>query len=153
MAGARRIDEIIQQNADRLAVALENHMRTSFMPDARKELRPFTSAEAAEVLGMDPARLRKLHFDGKIPEVEMDGRGRRLYSGANIVEMRRVLDAQSRKHGQFLPGRARATGFRLLLLPTTKVALPRPPQPSILHNVLHFAAIGSLRLISTLRAV
>jgi chromosome partitioning protein len=105
MAGARRIDEIIQQNADRLAVALENHMRTSFMPDARKELRPFTSAEAAESLGMDPARLRKLHFDGKIPEVEMDGRGRRLYSGANIVEMRRVLDAQSRKHGQFLPGR------------------------------------------------
>ena len=58
MAGARRIDEIIQQNADRLAVALENHMRTSFMPDARKELRPFTSAEAAEFLGMDPARLR-----------------------------------------------------------------------------------------------
>lgn len=105
MAGARRIDEIIQQNADRLAVALENHMRTSFMPDARKELRPFTSAEAAESLGMDPARLRKLHFDGKIPEVQMDGRGRRLYSGANIVEMRRVLDAQSRKHGQFLPGR------------------------------------------------
>jgi chromosome partitioning protein len=105
MAGARRIDEIIQQNADRLAVALENHMRTSFMPDARKELRPFTSAEAAEFLGMDAARLRKLHFDGKIPEVEMDGRGRRLYSGASIVEMRRVLDAQSRKHGQFLPGR------------------------------------------------
>lgn len=105
MAGARRIDEIIQQNADRLAVALENHMRTSFMPDARKELRPFTSAEAAEFLGMDPARLRKLHFDGKIPEVEMDGRGRRLYSGANIGEIRRVLDAQSRKHGQFLPGR------------------------------------------------
>lgn len=105
MIGARRIDEIIQQNADRLAVALENHMRTSFMPDARKELRPFTSAEAAEFLGMDPARLRKLHFDGKIPEVEMDNRGRRLYSGTNIVEIRRALDTQSRKRGQFLPGR------------------------------------------------
>ncbi|WP_054006410.1 plasmid partitioning protein RepA [Cypionkella psychrotolerans] len=105
MTGARRIDEIIQQNADRLAVALENHMRTSFMPDARKELRPFTSAESAEFLGMDPARLRKLHFDNKIPEVAMDSRGRRLYSGANIVEIRRVLETQSRKVGQFLPGR------------------------------------------------
>ena len=105
MTGARRIDEIIQQNADRLAVALENHMRTSFMPDARKELRPFTSAESAEFLGMDPARLRKLHFDDKIPEVEMDSRGRRLYSGANIVEIRRVLETLSRKVGQFLPGR------------------------------------------------
>ena len=120
MAGARRIDEIIQQNADRLAVALENHMRTSFMPDARKELRPFTSAEAAESLGMDPARLRKLHFDGKIPEVEMDGRGRRLYSGANIVEMRRVLDAQSRKHGQFLPGRREGDRLQVIAVANYK---------------------------------
>ena len=120
MAGARRIDEIIQQNADRLAVALENHMRTSFMPDARKELRPFTSAEAAEVLGMDPARLRKLHFDGKIPEVEMDGRGRRLYSGANIVEMRRVLDAQSRKHGQFRPGRREGDRLQVIAVANYK---------------------------------
>jgi len=120
MAGARRIDEIIQQNADRLAVALENHMRTSFMPDARKDLRPFTSAEAAEFLGMDPARLRKLHFDGKIPEVEMDGRGRRLYSGANIVEMRRVLDAQSRKHGQFLPGRREGDRLQVIAVANYK---------------------------------
>ena len=120
MAGARRIDEIIQQNADRLAVALENHMRTSFMPDARKELRPFTSAEAAESLGMDPARLRKLHFDGRIPEVEMDGRGRRLYSGANIVEMRRVLDAQSRKHGQFLPGRREGDRLQVIAVANYK---------------------------------
>jgi len=120
MAGARRIDEIIQQNADRLAVALENHMRTSFMPDARKELRPFSSAEAAEFLGMDPARLRKLHFDGKIPEVEMDGRGRRLYSGANIVEMRRVLDAQSRKHGQFLPGRREGDRLQVIAVANYK---------------------------------
>ena len=120
MAGARRIDEIIQQNADRLAVALENHMRTSFMPDARKELRPFTSAEAAEFLGMDPARLRKLHFDGKIPEVEMDGRGRRLYSGANIVEIRRVLEAQSRKHGQFLPGRREGDRLQVIAVANYK---------------------------------
>lgn len=120
MAGARRIDEIIQQNADRLAVALENHMRTSFMPDARKELRPFTSAEVAEFLGMDPARLRKLHFDGKIPEVEMDGRGRRLYSGANIVEIRRVLEAQSRKHGQFLPGRREGDRLQVIAVSNYK---------------------------------
>ena len=120
MAGARRIDEIIQQNADRLAVALENHMRTSFMPDARKELRPFTSAEAAEFLGMDPARLRKLHFDGKIPEVLMDGRGRRLYSGTNVIEIRRALEAQSRKHGQFLPGRREGDRLQVIAVANYK---------------------------------
>jgi len=120
MTGARRIDEIIQQNADRLAVALENHMRTSFMPDARKELRPFTSAESAEFLGMDPARLRKLHFDDKIPEVEMDSRGRRLYSGTNIVEIRRVLEAQSRKVGQFLPGRREGDRIQVIAVANYK---------------------------------
>ena len=120
MTGARRIDEIIQQNADRLAVALESHMRTSFMPDARKELRPFTSAESAEFLGMDPARLRKLHFDGKIPEVEMDSRGRRLYSGSNIVEIRRVLEAHSRKIGQFLPGRREGDRIQVIAVANYK---------------------------------
>jgi len=120
MTGARRIDEIIQQNADRLAVALENHMRTSFMPDARKELRPFTSAESAEFLGMDPTRLRKLHFDDKIPEVEMDSRGRRLYSGTNIVEIRRVLEAQSRKVGQFLPGRREGDRIQVIAVANYK---------------------------------
>ncbi len=105
MTGVRRIDEIIQLNADRLAVALENHMRSSFMPDARKELRRFSSAEVAELLGMDAARLRKLHFDGKIADVETDSRGRRLYSGADLIDIRKALEGQSRRQGQFMPGR------------------------------------------------
>ena len=105
MTGVRRIDEIIQENADRLAVALENHMRTSFMPDARKELRAFSAGEAAELLGIDPARLRKLHFDDKIPAVEADARGRRMYTAADLIGIRRSLEEQSRKRGTFLPGR------------------------------------------------
>lgn len=105
MTGTHRIDEIIQTNADRLAIALENHMRTSFMPDASKELRSFTSAEAAELLGIDPARLRKLHFDGKIPEVRTDSRGRRLYTATDLIALRAALEQQSRKRGQFQPGR------------------------------------------------
>lgn len=101
----RRIDEVIQNNADRLAEALENHMRSSFMPDARKELRAFSSAEAAELLGMDAARLRKLHFDGKIAEVPSDARGRRLYRAEDVLAIRSALEGQSRRKGQFLPGR------------------------------------------------
>lgn len=120
MTGSRQIDEIIQQNADRLAVALENHMRSSFMPDARKELRSFSSAEAAELLGMDPARLRKLHFDNKIPDVEADSRGRRLYTGQDIVEIRTALEAQSRKRGQFLPGRREGDRLQVIAVANYK---------------------------------
>jgi len=77
MAGTRRIDEIVQLNADRLAAALENHTRTSFMPDARKELRPYTSTEAAELPGIEPARLRKLHSGAAACLARLPGSGHR----------------------------------------------------------------------------
>ena len=120
MTGVRRIDEIIQQNADRLAVALENHMRTSFMPDARKELRAFTSSEAAELLGMDAARLRKLHFDNKIPDVAADTRGRRMYAASDLIEIRKALEEQSRKRGQFLPGRREGDRIQVIAVANYK---------------------------------
>ena len=120
MTGIRRIDEIIQINADRLSVALDNHMRSTFMPDARKELRKFTSAEAAEFLAIDAARLRKFHFDGKIPEVEMDGRGRRMYSAESLIEIRRALETTSRKSGQFFPGRTATEKLQIIAVANYK---------------------------------
>lgn len=120
MAGIRRIDEVIQLNADRLAEALENHLRSSFMPDARKELRAFSSAEAAEFLGMDAARLRKLHFDGKITEVAMDARGRRLYTAQDIIDIRHALDGQSRKMPQVLPKRGEGERLQVIAVANYK---------------------------------
>lgn len=120
MAGIRRIDEVIQLNADRLAEALENHLRSSFMPDARKELRSFSSAEAAEFLGMDAARLRKLHFDGKIAEVAMDARGRRLYTADDIIAIRHALDGQSRKMDHILPKRGEGERLQVIAVANYK---------------------------------
>lgn len=120
MAGIRRIDEVIQLNADRLAEALENHLRSSFMPDARKELRSFSSAEAAEFLGMDAARLRKLHFDGKIAEVAMDARGRRLYTADDIIAIRHAMDGQSRKMDHILPKRGEGERLQVIAVANYK---------------------------------
>lgn len=36
-------------------------------PDAAKEMRKFTSGEAAALLGVNDSYLRKLHLDGKAP--------------------------------------------------------------------------------------
>jgi len=120
MAGIRRIDEVIQLNADRLAEALENHLRSSFMPDARKELRAFSSAEAAEFLGMDAARLRKLHFDGKIAEVAMDARGRRLYTAEDVIAIRHALDGHSRKMDHILPKRGEGERLQIIAVANYK---------------------------------
>jgi chromosome partitioning protein len=76
-----------------------------FAPDARKELRRFSAGETAELLGISPSFLRKLHFDGRIPDVHTTPGGRRHYSAADIREIRRSLDASAKSRGSYQRGR------------------------------------------------
>lgn len=97
------INQRVRARANTLGLALDAHMRASFQPDARKVLRRFSAGEAAELLGISSSFLRKLHFDGKAPEVETSAGGRRHYSAEDIAELRRILDAG--KPGVYLPRR------------------------------------------------
>ena len=99
------INRRIRENAEDLNAALNSHMLKVFAPDARKELRSFTAGEAAAFLGISGSFLRKLHFDGKIAEVENSGGGRRLYSGANLLDIRATLEKSARARGTYLRGR------------------------------------------------
>ncbi|WP_044008794.1 plasmid partitioning protein RepA [Leisingera methylohalidivorans] len=105
MAVALHINQRIRENAENLSAALESHMLASFAPDARKELRLFSAGEAAEMLGISSSFLRKLHFDGKLPEVHTTPGGRRHYSAADLLEMRKILDAAAKTPGTYLRGR------------------------------------------------
>ncbi|WP_027256199.1 plasmid partitioning protein RepA [Leisingera aquimarina] len=105
MAVALHINQRIRENAESLSAALESHMLASFAPDARKELRLFSAGEAAEMLGISSSFLRKLHFDGKFPEVHTTPGGRRHYSAADLLEMRKILDAAAKTPGTYLRGR------------------------------------------------
>ncbi len=105
MAVALHINQRIRENAESLSAALESHMLASFAPDARKELRLFSAGEAAEMLGISSSFLRKLHFDGKLPEVHTTPGGRRHYSAADLLEMRKILDAAAKTPGTYLRGR------------------------------------------------
>ncbi len=68
--GQFHINTRIRENAEDLAAALDSHMLKVFAPDAKKELRRFTASEAAEMLGISPSFLRKLHFDDKLTQLE-----------------------------------------------------------------------------------
>ncbi|CUH98572.1 MULTISPECIES: plasmid partitioning protein RepA [Leisingera] len=105
MAVALHINQRIRENAENLSAALNSHMLASFAPDARKELRLFSAGEAAEMLGISSSFLRKLHFDGKLPEVHTTPGGRRHYSAADLLEMRKILDASAKTPGTYLRGR------------------------------------------------
>lgn len=100
-----RIDQLIGDHALRLSERLQAHRAQLFPPNAKKELRKFTSGEVAELLGVKDAYLRKLHLDGKGPSPEIRAGGRRYYSPDDIQALREYLEVGAKTPGTYLPGR------------------------------------------------
>ena len=105
MPGQDRIDRLVGDHARRLSERLQAHRAQLFPPNARKELRKFTSGEVAKLLGVKDAYLRKLSLDGKGPQPQTGPGGRRLYSPENILELRQFLEKGAKAKGTYLPGR------------------------------------------------
>ena len=99
------INAVIRQHSEWLANQLHAQRESLFPPDASKQMRKFTSGEAATLLGVNDSYLRKLHLDGKGPSPEVTSGNRRLYSAHNIADLRVLLEKTARKPGDYLPGR------------------------------------------------
>jgi chromosome partitioning protein len=105
MAGPERIDKLVGDHAQRLSERLQAHRRQLFPPDARRELRRFTSGEVADLLGVKDAYLRKLSLEGRGPAPETRSGGRRYYTLAEVQELRQLLEKGAKTPGTYLPGR------------------------------------------------
>lgn len=105
MTHQTRIDRLVGDHAARLSERLQVHRQQLFPPDARRELRKFTSGEVADLLGVKDAYLRKLHLDGRGPEPETRAGGRRYYSPEDIQALRVMLEKGAKSPGTYLPGR------------------------------------------------
>ena len=105
MTKQERIDVLVGEHAARLSERLQAHRAQLFPPDARKELRKFTSGEVAELLGVKDAYLRKLHLEGRGPSPETRAGGRRYYSLADVQALREMLEKGAKSPGTYLPGR------------------------------------------------
>ncbi len=104
MATERVFGEL-QTDAATLHESIRQHLERNFAPDARKLLRTFSSGEAAEFLGLAPGHLRKLHAEGKIPDVPLDERGRKIYSAEDLGQIRLALARATRDPSLYLRGR------------------------------------------------
>ncbi|MFV0361294.1 plasmid partitioning protein RepA [Tropicimonas sp.] len=102
---SHRIDRLVGTHAEMLSERLQAHRAQLFPPDARKELRRFTSGEAADLLGVRDAYLRKLHLEGRGPSPEIRAAGRRYYSPDDIQALRRLLEKGAKVPGTYMPGR------------------------------------------------
>lgn len=100
-----RIDKLVGDHALALSERLQAHRAQLFPPDARRELRKFTSGEVADLLGVKDAYLRKLDLEGRGPSPETRGGGRRYYTPSDIQELRKLLEKGAKSAGTYLPGR------------------------------------------------
>lgn len=108
------LDIAIGEFAEILAANLYAQREAHFPPDARKTMRKLSSGEAAELLGVDHTYLRKLHREGKIPEVEVTAGSHRRYTLDDLWAIRQVLEAHTKKAGSYLPGRREGDKLQII---------------------------------------
>ena len=99
---ARSLTRLIEADAATLSAQLRELRNRAFPPEAKKELRKFTSTEAAKLIGVTDAYIRQLSLAGEGPEGERNQRGRRMFTLAQIHELRRML---AKSKPGYLPGR------------------------------------------------
>ncbi|NKL24026.1 plasmid partitioning protein RepA [Rhizobium leguminosarum] len=81
---------LITSDADELTRQLQAHQQRIFPPSARKSIRQFSSAEAADFIGIHQGYLRQIVAEGHGPEPSPTGR--RTYSVQDIESLRQMLD-------------------------------------------------------------
>jgi chromosome partitioning protein len=90
------VDEAIRADAQALSGELFNLRARLFPPSASKELRHFTSGEAAALIGISDAYLRQLSLAGEGPVPLQTSGGRRSYTLTQINELRQFLSREGR---------------------------------------------------------
>lgn len=102
---ADRIDQLVGAHAAKLSTQLKALRDQLQEPTQGRNLRYFSSAEAAQLLGVDEAHLRKLEQQGKGPSPRSSAGGRRSYFAEDIQALRGYLDQTAKTPGTYLHGR------------------------------------------------
>lgn len=87
------IDDLIASDARALSAQLQALRERLFPPSSQKGLRRFSSGEAAKLIGVSDSYLRQRSLAGEGPQPETTPTGKRLYTLAEINNLRRYLAA------------------------------------------------------------
>jgi chromosome partitioning protein len=99
-------DDRISAHARLLSNQLQQLREKLFPPEASKELRTFTSGEAAKLIGVSDSYLRQLSLEGQGPKPETSSSGRRSYTLKQINELRHYLaEVKPKDANLYLPHR------------------------------------------------
>ncbi len=101
-----RTSESIGRRAEALSARLRAAGERAFPPTAQKYLRPFSSGEVAQIVGVSDGYLRQLSLDGHGPAPELSAGGRRSYTLTQVNELRAYLAETRQKEAlKFWPRR------------------------------------------------
>jgi chromosome partitioning protein len=105
IAPQNAIHELVGAHARELSAKLQAHRLQLFPPAAHKVLRRFSSTEAAKLIGINDAYLRRLTLEGKGPKVDVGSAGRRAFTIDDIQELRSYLASTTKGDRPYLPTR------------------------------------------------
>lgn len=87
----RAFSAVIGSDADLLSRQLQELRARAFPPQSQKELRRFSSTEAARLIGVSDAYIRQLVLNGEVGEAERGTRGRLQFTLDQVHDIRAVL--------------------------------------------------------------
>lgn len=116
------VDDVIGMHAELLGSQLHSISEALFPPTANKELRRFTSGEAARLIGVSDSTLRKMTLAGEGPQPETTSNGRRLYALSDINQIRQLFSqsARGRETTDFVPHRRNGEHLQVLAVTNFK---------------------------------
>ena len=114
--------DVIGDHADLLSSQLQAMSEMMFPPVSQKSLRRFTSGEVGKLMRVSDSTLRKMTKAGEGPEPEIVSNGRRLYSLAQVNEIRRLFanSMRNREAIEFLPQRGAGEHLQVLAVANFK---------------------------------
>lgn len=133
----KSLTRLIEADAEILSAQLKELRARAFPPTSAKELRKFTSGEAARLIGVSDAYIRHLSLAGEAPEAEKTSRGRRLFSLDQIHELRRTL---ARSKPAYSP--VRRAGEHLQVIAVTNFKGGSGKTTTAAHVAQYFALRG-----------
>ncbi len=89
--------QFMQDFSGKLESALQNLSIAQYPPDARREMRKFSSTEVAALLDVSEAYIRQVVQKDIGPTPEVTSNGRRLYTLEQVLELRMMLASKGRK--------------------------------------------------------
>ncbi len=138
--------EKITRHAQLLSAQLQALREQMYPPEAKKELKTFSSRDVAALLGIAESTLRQMSIDGEGALPERLENGRRIYTLSQINQLRRYL-AQRRPSEalNFLP--CRREGDKLQIIAVANFKGGSAKTTTTVH-LAHYLALQGLRVLA-----